>query len=108
MVRRTSAVCRAGRERSASRSGSQEVNKRIRIEPTTQGLLTLRNGNRSAQIERIIGEPQREAGLEGISAFALATTDNRVSAPTRMWLQLFTLAKRKIVKAAHRACEWID
>src|SRR6266571_7239675 len=84
VVCRTSAVCRAGRERGAGRSGPQEVYKGISIEPTGQSLLVLRNGNLSAQVERIVGKPQREAGLESISSLDLPTTDNRISPPTCM------------------------
>ena len=53
VVCRTSAVCRAGRERGAGRGCSQNGNKGISIEPTGQSLLVLRNGNLSAQVERI-------------------------------------------------------
>src|SRR5438270_8319876 len=84
VVCRTSAVGRAGRKRGAGRGCSQNGNKGISIEPTGQSLLVLRNGNLSAQVERITAKPQREAGLESISSLDLPTTDNRVSPPTCM------------------------
>src|SRR5207245_8425053 len=83
VVCRTSAVCRAGRERGAGRSGPQEVNKGISIEPTGQSLLVLRNGNLSAQVERITAKPQREAGLESISSLDLRSEERRVGKESR-------------------------
>src|SRR5262245_16207392 len=69
------------------------------------GLLVLGNGDLGARVEGIVGEGDREAGLEAIGSLNLPTADNRVNEPVHLITERFAFAEWKLVKTAR--CESI-
>ncbi len=102
VVHRCGTVCRARwRGLTGGQRSSQDVHKRIRVEPVGKRPLAIGDGYLSTQVESITCERHREARLVHVGSLDLPAADDRVDELISICPKLLTLSKRQRVEATH-------